>query len=189
MVKYRFIKCSTPDCNGKIYIRTDDTKHYHYCKPCNLKYPLAILRIQTDYDLPIAEALIAVAKLYNFHSGEFIASVLKISRKKLVSWLHKFLGIHTWNEFKLKYWCKSSCCFIIDSNSPFFERFKNRYYLVKKLNEDYEYCTCLFHLTEYEAKTLGKDGKKDHILLKIKSHNEFMYLQKLSELKEGEKIE
>lgn len=189
MVKYRFIKCSTPDCVGKIYTRTDDTKHYHYCKPCNLKYPLSILRIQTDYELPIAEALVYVAKLYNFHSGEFIASVLKTSRKELVAWINQFLNIPTWSEFKKKYWCKSSCCFIIDSKSPFFERFKNRYYLVKKLNEDYEYCSCLFHLTKYEADVLGKDGKKDHIMLKIKSHEGLMHLQKLSELQEGERLE
>jgi hypothetical protein len=119
-----------------------------YCQQCKKDYPLTLLKLQTEYDLKVPELLIEIAKTFNFHSGEFIASVLKVPRKKFIEWLKLYVGIESWNEFKKEYYCKSSTCYIVDTD--FFDITDNKYYLIHVLKKDLNVCSCIYKLSDYE---------------------------------------
>ena len=148
IVKYRIQNCSSPKCTERLTIRTDELEQTHYCEKCKKKYPLAVLRLQTDYELPLKELLLDVAKTYHYHSAEWIAGVLGISRKLFMAYIEEFFNMKSWEEFKKEYQCKSSTCYLVEVNNLFASRFTNKYYIVKKLKKDLDVCACLLRQNE-----------------------------------------
>lgn len=183
MIKYKSIECCTPNCTNKVLNRVDGKYKSHYCKTCKTSYPLSILRLQTEYGVLMPDLLMEVSKTFNFHSGEFIASILKVSRKKLIEWLSEYLGIRSWSEFKKKYSCKSSTCYIINSSSFFHSKYNNKYYLIQKLHREFGLCACLYRLSEYEnyssrQRILKFLNKEQKIMINITDPAQLAELQK-----------
>ncbi len=169
MLKYKTIECHSPDCTNIFRVRSDGKHATKYCKTCKQTHPLKVLKLQTEYEMPIPELLVYVSRMFNFKSGEAIAGVLKVFRNVLIQWLDIYLGVKTWEEFYKKYQCKSNCCYIMSCSDLYGGQYQNKYYLIQKLKKDLETCTCLY-----------KSGTtKDQILVKLPNEG---HLQKLMEV-------
>lgn len=178
-IKYKTQKCSSPNCDNKIYTRVDGKHPSKYCKKCKIdpvtgeKVPLTVLRLQTLHELPIRELLVNICKVYSFNSGGTISMILGINKKKLEEWVKRYFNLNSWDEFKKIYKCKSNSCFIIKCSSLFSSRYQNKYYLVSKLKKDFDICSCLFKSSE----DVTNDFK---IIVKIQDLGKLSEIQKTS---------
>lgn len=192
MIKCKSVTCQTPFCPNVFLIRVDSKSKSLYCKECKAKYPITLLKLQTEYNLLIPDLFIKVAGDFNFESGQRIAFVLGVTRQILIKWLREYLGVNSWVEFKKVYYCKSKCCYIADMSS--FEVTKNPYYLITKLKKEHGICSCKYTLYKCEqpsGRVRISDGpkqdSKDQILIRITGPETLAKIGLVSSQKEEEK--
>lgn len=173
MIKCKSVTCQTPDCSNVFLIRVDSKSKSLYCKSCKEKYPITLLKLQTEYNLLVPDLFIKVSEDFNFESGQRLAFVFGVTRQKLVQWLRKYVGVNSWVEFKKIYYCKSKCCYIADMSS--FDITKNTYYLISKFKKEYGICSCRYTLYKCEQPSgrvrindlSDTDTTKNQILIRI----------------------
>ncbi len=174
MIKCKSVNCQTPNCTNVFLIRVDSRSKSLYCKSCKEKYPITLLKLQTEYNLLVPDLFIQVSEDFNFESGQRLAFIFGVTRQKLIQWLRQYVGVNSWVEFKKIYYCKSKCCYIADMSS--FDITKNSYYLISKLKKEHGICSCKYTLYKCEQPSgrvrindQAKPGdSRDQILIQIK---------------------
>ena len=168
MAKCKSVPCQTPYCSNVFHIRVDSKSKSLYCKPCKDKYPITLLKLQTEYNLLIPDLFIKVANDFNFDSGQRVAYIFGVTRQILIKWLREYVGVNSWVEFKKVYYCKSKTCYIADVSN--FDITKNPYYLIHKLKKEHSICSCRYTLHKEEHPIDGLDQPQDNknqILIRI----------------------
>jgi hypothetical protein len=173
MAKCKSVTCQTPFCSNVFLIRVDSKSKSLYCKPCKDKYPITLLKLQTEYNLLVPDLFIKVSNDFNFESGQRVAFIFGVTRQILIKWLREYVGVNSWVEFKKVYYCKSKCCYIADMSS--FDVTKNPYYLINKLKKEHDICSCKYTLYKCEQPSgrvrikdaHAPDNNKNQILIRI----------------------
>lgn len=184
MAKAKALVCMTPGCSNTLFVRTDSKAKSFYCKECKSKYPITLLKLQTEHNLLVPDLFIKISDDYNFSSGQTMAFIFGVTRQVLIGWLKEYLGVTSWVEFKKIYYCKSKTCFIADMST--FEVTKNPHYLIKKLKKEHNICSCRYKLFKSEqpkGRIRLNDtevSNKDQILIRITGPETFETLGKVS---------
>lgn len=98
--------CLTPGCKNFAKRRGVDP----FCSPCREEHSLFVLRLQVEHGKLIRE-IISDAKI--FQTAQGMADYLGVSFVTLYNWIDKYFNM-TFQEFKRRYICRSSRCYLLD---------------------------------------------------------------------------
>jgi len=153
--KCGFVKCGTPWCGNTIQVlKGNVNRRKLYCIKCNEEHELAVLLLQTGYEVSIEELILEQAETFNFKSLRMISDALETRISSVRKWISKYFDC-TWDEFRITYKCKNSDCEKIDTSTV-----KNKYYVVQKLKKE-RVCSCLTK----DNSILVRLRNKEHIAL------------------------
>lgn len=107
-----------------------------------------------------------------------MAKFLGVPRKILNEWLHKYIGLNSWSEFRQKYSCKSTCVLINVDTLIKNQLLKNKFYkywIISRIRKKCNICACLYSKFDKYA---FKDASS-YILVKVRDLNKISEIQQL----------
>ena len=128
------LTCDTPGCINSIPNRIKGKK-YTFCLQCRQNHTYTTLTVQADHGKSIKEVLLDAAL---FKSADGMAAYIGVTFPTVYKWIKNYFNL-SFQEFKRRYICKSTACYVLNIERSTYSR---NDYILKKIRSK-RYCACV----------------------------------------------
>jgi len=130
------VTCSTPYCSNQMLINDTDVGCAYFCPECKEIHSKKVLKLQVEHGKTIQEAILD-SRIFNTANG--MADYLGVSFVTMYNWIKQYFDM-SFQEFRRKYLCKSSKCYLLNIERSSYSR---NDYILKKIRTSGNYCACI----------------------------------------------